>query len=51
LYPCQSGITHAVYNENIKAIRFYQKRGFHISNIYINAMEGARKIKPEIPKM
>jgi len=38
-------------NENINAIRFYQKRGFHISNIYLNAMEEARKIKPEIPKI
>jgi N-acetylglutamate synthase-like GNAT family acetyltransferase len=37
-------------NENINAIRFYQKRGFHISNIYLNAMDEARKIKPEIPK-
>ena len=36
-------------NENINAIYFYQKRGFYISNIYINAMEEARKIKPEIP--
>ena len=38
-------------NSNINAIQFYQKRGFSISNIYINAMEEARKIKPEIPKM
>ena len=38
-------------NSNINAIHFYQKRGFSISNIYINAMEEARKIKPEIPKM
>jgi ribosomal protein S18 acetylase RimI-like enzyme len=37
-------------NNNINAIKFYQKRGFHISNIYINAMEEARKIKPEIPE-
>ena len=37
-------------NSNINAIKFYQKRGFNISNIYINAMEEARKIKPEIPK-
>jgi GNAT superfamily N-acetyltransferase len=37
-------------NENINAIKFYQKRGFHISNIYLNAMEEARNIKPEIPK-
>jgi GNAT superfamily N-acetyltransferase len=37
-------------NENINAIKFYQKRGLHISNIYLNAMEEARKLKPEIPK-
>ena len=37
-------------NSNINALRFYQKRGFHFSNIYINAMEESRKIKPEIPK-
>ena len=37
-------------NSNINAIRFYQKRGFIISNIYKNAMEKSRKIKPEIPK-
>ena len=37
-------------NENINVIRFYQKRGFHISNIYLNAIEEAKKLKPEIPK-
>ena len=37
-------------NSNINAIHFYQKRGFKISNIYIKAMEEARRIKPEIPK-
>ena len=37
-------------NENTKALRFYQRRGFHISNIYINAVEESRKINPEIPK-
>ena len=38
-------------NSNINAIKFYQKRGFDISNIYINAMNKARKIKPEIPEI
>ena len=38
-------------NANINALGFYQKRGFHISNIYKNAMEKSRKIKPEIPRM
>ena len=36
-------------NDNIDAIRFYQKRGFCIANIYIKAMEKSRNIKPEIP--
>jgi ribosomal protein S18 acetylase RimI-like enzyme len=36
-------------NDNIDAIKFYQKKGFCIVNIYINAMEESRKIKPEIP--
>ena len=36
-------------NDNIDAIKFYQRKGFCISNIYINAIEESRKIKPEIP--
>ena len=36
-------------NDNIKAIEFYQRRGFVFSNIYKNAIENSRKIKPEIP--
>ena len=38
-------------NENINAIRFYQKRGFYFSNLYKNALEESRRIIPEIPKM
>lgn len=36
-------------NDNINAIRFYQKRGFDMVYIYHNALEIARKIKPSIP--
>jgi len=36
-------------NDNIDAIKFYQRKGFCISNIYINAIEESRKVKPEIP--
>ena len=36
-------------NDNLLALRFYQKRGFHLSKIFINAVEKARKLKPEIP--
>jgi ribosomal protein S18 acetylase RimI-like enzyme len=36
-------------NDNINAIRFYQKRGFDMAKLYRNALEVSRKLKPEIP--
>ena len=36
-------------NDNLKALRFWQKRGFCIKKVYPNALEYSRKIKPEIP--
>jgi ribosomal protein S18 acetylase RimI-like enzyme len=36
-------------NDNVRAIRFYQKRGFDLKRLYRNSLERARKIKPEIP--
>lgn len=37
-------------NDNINALRFYQKRGFTLVCIHRNAIDKAREIKPEIPK-
>ena len=36
-------------NDNINAIGFYQKRGFDMINLYHNALDVSRKLKPEIP--
>lgn len=36
-------------NDNTKALRFYQRRGFTLAAVYINIMKEYRKIKPEIP--
>ncbi|WP_459499593.1 GNAT family N-acetyltransferase [Bacillus sp. C1] len=36
-------------NDNTNALRFYQKRGFIMTNLYIDAVKEARKIKREIP--
>jgi ribosomal protein S18 acetylase RimI-like enzyme len=36
-------------NDNLKALRFYQKRGFHLAAIHANALEHSRRLKPEIP--
>ncbi|MCW2306185.1 GNAT family N-acetyltransferase [Rhodobium gokarnense] len=36
-------------NDNLHALRFYQRRGFRIVAVYPGAMDAARKLKPEIP--
>ena len=36
-------------NDNTYAIRFYQRIGFSLHAVHINAMEQARKLKPQIP--
>jgi GNAT superfamily N-acetyltransferase len=36
-------------NDNTKAIRFYQRRGFDMIGLYVNAIQESRKIKPQIP--
>jgi len=36
-------------NDNLDAMRFYQKRGFLLAAVHINAMEKSREMKPSIP--
>jgi len=36
-------------NDNMQALAFYQKRGFHLTKLLVNAVAKAREIKPEIP--
>lgn len=36
-------------NDNLRAIGFYQKRGFEMKALYKNAVNESRRIKPEIP--
>ena len=36
-------------NDNFKALKFYQKRDFHIVAVYPSALDESRKVKPEIP--
>lgn len=36
-------------NDNVDAIRFYQKKGFRLVAVHENAVEESRKLKPEIP--
>jgi GNAT superfamily N-acetyltransferase len=36
-------------NDNLAALRFYQRRGFHLVEVRPGALDEARKIKPSIP--
>jgi GNAT superfamily N-acetyltransferase len=36
-------------NDNLEALRFYQKRGFRLVAVHPRAMEASRRLKPEIP--
>jgi len=36
-------------NDNVRAIRFYQRIGFNLCAVHINALEESRKLKPKIP--
>lgn len=36
-------------NDNLNALRFYQKQGFDMVRIYHNALDVSRKLKPSIP--
>ncbi len=38
-----------VTNDNLNALKFYQKRGFRLVAVYPNALSEARKLKPQIP--
>ena len=36
-------------NDNVAALRFYQKRGFLLVALHCNALEQSRSLKPQIP--
>ena len=36
-------------NDNLDALRFYQRRGLHLAHVWADATTRAREIKPEIP--
>ncbi len=38
-------------NDNLDALRFYQRRGYRIVAVYPNAVDEARKLKSTIPEM
>jgi ribosomal protein S18 acetylase RimI-like enzyme len=37
-------------NDNLRALRFYQRRGFHLVAVHPNALVRSRELKPSIPE-
>ena len=46
-----SGIFLVTTNDNLYALKFYQKRGFDMVKLYRNAVEESRKLQPQIPSI
>jgi len=40
-----------ISNDNLDALRFYQRRGYHLAAVYPGAIDEARKLKPSIPEV
>ena len=38
-------------NDNLNALKFYQRNNFHLVKVYPGAVEESRKIKPQIPEI
>jgi GNAT superfamily N-acetyltransferase len=38
-------------NDNLNALRFYQKRGFVLAAVHRNALAESRRLKPHIPRV
>jgi ribosomal protein S18 acetylase RimI-like enzyme len=38
-------------NDNLRALRFYQRRGYRLVAVYPGAVDEARKLKPTIPEI
>jgi ribosomal protein S18 acetylase RimI-like enzyme len=36
------------YQDNLRALGFYQRRGFRLIALYPNALEASRRLKPQI---
>lgn len=46
---CCNRIWLITTNDDVGAIRFYQKKGFDLVAAHINAIDASRKLKPSIP--
>ena len=50
-YARDSGISKIILittNDNLQALRFYQTRGFDMARLFCNAVDQARRLKPQV---
>ncbi len=38
-------------NDNLEALQFYQRRGFHVARVHPGALDASRRLKPELPEV
>lgn len=38
-------------NDNMRALQFYQKRGYCLTKLYTNSMDEVRRVKPNVPEL
>ena len=41
----------ATTNDNVRALNFYQKRGYRLVRLHLDAMDNVREMKPRIPEL
>jgi ribosomal protein S18 acetylase RimI-like enzyme len=49
-YGCRQ-VRLTTTNDNVDALRFYQRRGFRLAELRPGAVDRSRQIKPEIPRV
>jgi GNAT superfamily N-acetyltransferase len=49
-YGCRQ-VRLTTTNDNVDALRFYQRRGFRLAELRPGAVDRSRQVKPEIPRV
>jgi ribosomal protein S18 acetylase RimI-like enzyme len=48
---CCSRVWLITTNDNLAALRFYQRRGMRLVAVHVGAMDVTRRLKPEVPEI
>ena len=45
----KTGVELITTNDNLHALGFYQRRGYRLTQLFLEAVDQSRKVKPQIP--